>query len=120
MGQPELPLVLIPRHTAYVGQGAYTTVGLDVMLFESATVTVWRGAFVGMGTSFRITFQESDDQTNWVTCGNTTASIDVPEDTELVEEPTFSRRYFRFLANLQGINAGVTCRATGFLRKRRP
>jgi len=118
MGQSELPLVLIPRYTAYVGQGVYTTVGLDVGIFEAANVTVWRGSLIGTGPAFRITFQESDDQDSWSVCGNTTPAIDVPEDTELVVSPTFSRRYFRIKVNLTGTDVGVTCRATGFLMRR--
>lgn len=118
MGQPDIPLVLIPRHTAYVGQGTYTTVGLDVAAFESARVTLWRGALIGAGTTLRVTLQESDDQDTWVTCGNTTASMDIPENTELVASPDFSRRYFRVQSVLTGSNAGVTCRATGFLVRR--
>jgi hypothetical protein len=118
MERTDLPLVLIPRYTAYVAQGEYATVGLDVSAFESARVTMWRGALIGTAAAVRFTFQESDDQDAWSTCANTTPSMDVPEDTELVVSPTFSRRYFRLRTELTGINAGVTCRATGFLVRR--
>jgi hypothetical protein len=118
MPRSELPLVLIPRYTAYVGQGTYATIGLDVTMFESARITAWRGVFLGVGTSFRVTFQESDDQDTWVTCADTTPDMDLPEDTEVVVSPTFSRRYFRIQGALAGPNAGVTCRATGFLVRR--
>jgi hypothetical protein len=113
-----VPLVLLPRFTTLAGEQDLYTVAMDVTAFEKALVNVWRGAMLGTTPEFRVTFQESTDQFNWFTCGNTTANYQVTASTETQFQPEFTKRWFRLKVTLVDSGAVATCWAVGFLEER--
>ena len=119
MGSGNLvPLVVIPRYTTYSGATSFTTIGMDVMEYDTASLNVWRGPLGGTAPGFGITFQESMDQDTWTTCGGTSAGSDPGANTEAQYTATLTKRWFRVLLTLTGTQPIVTCYAIGFLQER--
>lgn len=110
-----VPLVLLPRYTTYAGTGNFTTIGMDVTEYDSAIINMWRGPAVGTGVTFGATFEESTDQDNWTTCGNTTANSDPGASTEAQYKPTLTKRWFRVKVAVAGAGPVVSCWAIGHL-----
>ena len=112
-----VPLVLMPRFSAYVGAGTYVTVGMDVSDYEKAIVNVWRGVLTGSSPTFAISFEESTDQDTWAMCTGGSGG-DPGATTEVQYTPTLGKRWFRVKLVLGGTSPGVTCWAVGFLQDR--
>ncbi len=100
-------VAMLPRCTAYVGPGTYTTVPMLVEEFVSATLTFWRGVLVGGAATdpFRAYFEESHDAQTWTTAPptqpvtTTNASAGYPVD--------FTKRWFRIRVELAANAGGV-------------
>jgi hypothetical protein len=112
-----VPLVLLPRHTSYVGATTFTTIGMDVTEYQKAIVNVWRGPLTGSSPTFAISFEESTDQDTWTTCTNGSGG-DPGTNTEAQYTPDLKKRWFRVKVVLAGTSPAVTCWAIGFLEMR--
>jgi len=113
-----VPLVLLPRYTTYVGAHDFTTIAMEVTDYSSAIVNVWRGALTGTSPGFNIVFQESTDQSNWTTCGNTSPTNDPGADREAQYTPNLTKRWFRVKVTLSGTDPAGSCWGIGFLELR--
>lgn len=116
MATVQVPLILIPRYTTYLGTMVYPSLAIDVSAFERVRLTGWRGPLVGTGTTFTMQLQDSMDRVTW-------ASLVAPIDpgsgglgTEIGANLT--RPWLRVLADVAGANAGATCYLDGFLFRR--
>jgi hypothetical protein len=113
-----VPLVLIPRYTTYAGAATdFITIGMDVTDYESATVSFWRGPFVGTGVAITINFEESMDQLTWTVCTGG-PYLDPGAAIEGQFIPLISKRWFRIRVTVAGTNPVVTCWCIGFLEQR--
>src|SRR5437868_10911804 len=109
MAGVQVPLVLIPRYTTYAGANTdFTTIGMDVTDYVKATVSFWRGPFIGTAVGITINFEESMDQLNWTTCsgGPYTSSGAAAEDQFV---PIITKRWFRIKITLTGTGPVLTC-----------
>jgi hypothetical protein len=113
-----VPLVLLPRYSTYAGASTFTTIGMEVSEYSSASVNVWRGKLLGTTPTFGVTFEESIDQLTWSTCTGTSAGVDPGEETEALYTATLKKRWFRIKVVLGGTSPAATCWAIGFLEKR--
>ena len=110
-------LVLLPRWTAFNGDGTYVTVGVNVTDYAGAVAHAWRGPLVGTTPTVSFTFEESIDQENWTTCSGGTAA-DPGESAEGVYTLTLKKRWLRVKVVLAGTQPGVTCWAVAELERR--
>jgi hypothetical protein len=112
-----VPLVLLPRYTTFVGAGTFTTIGMEASNYSKSIVGVWRGAMLGAGPTFAVSFEESTDQNSWSVCSGG-SSADPGTDTEAQYQPTITKRWFRIKVVLGGSNPAASCWAIGFLELR--
>jgi hypothetical protein len=127
MAGVQVPLVLLPRYTTYAGvtvggdPAFFTTVGMEVTRYASATVSVWRGPILGGGSpapTMSFNFEESTDLSNWTACG-TSGGTSAPEpNEESTTVVTLRKRWFRLRVLLTGDAPVVNCWAVGFLEER--
>ena len=98
--------------TTFAGAGTYTTLPMDVTPFEKTVLHLWRGEYVGTGTSVLLKVEESTDKEEWVECfgGETFGLLEKTEETKEVDH---AKRYLRLVVSLSGINAAVTLFALG-------
>jgi len=113
-----VPLVLLPRYSAYSGAGDFTTIGMEVTDYEQAIVNIYRGPLIGTSPTFGVTLEESTDQQTWSTCAGTTAGYDPTSGVEGQQTATLKKRWFRVKVTLGGTSPVVTCWALGFLMLR--
>jgi len=116
-----VPLVMVPRYSAYCGATDYTTIAMDVTAYENAILNVWRGPLIGTSSpTFAIAFEESTDQVSWSACSvsPTPATPPLADNTEVQFVATLKKRWFRVKITLTGTAVGVTCWVVGFLEER--
>jgi hypothetical protein len=123
MAGENVPLVMLPRYSTFVGELAagFLTVAMDVSDYESAVLNIWRGR-LPTDTSMAITAQESTDQETWTICAGTNCSdFDPGQNAEGQMTATLAKRWFRLKVVLaqDGGYPQVTCWAVGFLEQRR-
>lgn len=130
MAGVQVPLVLLPRYTTYAGvttssdPAFFTTVGMDVTPYSSATVSVWRGPLLGGGSpTITVAFEESMDQANWTEITPSTitpsgADMSPDENVETTYKLPFQKRWLRMRISLTGTAPVVSCWAVGFLEER--
>jgi len=112
-----VPLVLLPRYTTYAGDTQFTTIAMDVTEFQNAILNCFRGDLIGTAPTIGLTFQESTDQVTWSTCSGTTPAWD-PGPTEDQVTAALTKRWFRVIVQLGGIDNIATCWIVGFLEER--
>ena len=117
-----VPLVMIPRFTSYVGAAAYTTAPLDVSEYGSFVLTVWRGPLVGTpvsGAALSLVFEQSDDADVWSTFTGVSAITTANANSVVTADLTM--RWFRAKVTLtEDANhvVALTCWAVGNLVRR--
>ncbi len=112
-----IPLVLLPRYTAYAGAADFTTIGMEVSDYSKAIVNCWRGPIIGTAGTFAVVFEESTDQLTWSTCTSGSGG-DPGLNTEAQYKPELNKRWFRIKVTVGGTNAAVNCWAIGYLERR--
>lgn len=116
-----VPLVMLPRYTTLAGSPSsdFTTIAMDVTAYESVTLNLWRGPFVGGTTpSMTVYFEESTDQNDWADMTGVSGGVAVtPAGTEVSGTGTIKKRWFRIRVELTG-DPVVSAWAVGFLEER--
>ena len=114
MPDRQVPLVLVPRYTTFVGGGDFQTEGVRVQPYDAAVLTVWRGALLGSSAGIQVAFAESNDRDEWFTCEG--GDPFAPEEgTEAVREINITRTYLRVEVSLTGTDPAATVYITGYL-----
>lgn len=118
-----VPLVMVPRYTAYAGATEFTTIGMDVTAYERSILNVWMAPLVGETTpapTLAIAFEESTDQVVWSACDTSPSPSGTPPaaNTEIQYVSTLKKRWFRVKITLGGGNPVATCWVVGFLEER--
>lgn len=115
MSGRNVPVVLIPRYTSYVGGGIYSTLPIPVSAYEGLVLSVWRGNMIGNPVpppSMLISMHESNDLETWSLCGGTYPTPGA--DSEIQCNITFSKAWFRMSTILNTASSGGTMWAQGF------
>jgi hypothetical protein len=119
----QVPFILIPRYTSYIGQGVYLSAPVDVSAYADAIVTVWRGKLVGGGT-IKFVYQLSTDAASWADWlpGPPDPAFDPGENTALTVGFACTQKWARMKVTLteDGEPQAVTCWASGLLTERVP
>jgi len=113
-----VPLVLIPRFSAFTGATTFTTIAMDVSNYSNAIVNIWRGPLDGTSVNVGFTLQESTDQYTWSDCAGTSWPVDPTADMEAQYNGTLTKRWFRIKVLTSGTDPRLTCWAMGFLELR--
>lgn len=118
MSGPNMPVVFYPRYTTFLGGGPiWFTVPIPVAAYASVYVDFWHGSLM-VAPTVGVTFQESNDGTNWTTCDGGPWTI-VPAPGENSVSALLSKAWFQFGVSFGGgPTAGVTCWAEGFFELR--
>ena len=118
MAGRNVPVVLVPRYTTYLGNQGFPTQPIPVAAYSKITIDFWHGPIQGAGPpGVGISFTESNDLENWVGC--TGGPWFVPSGVgELQFSADLTRAWFQFLVVPTGGNPGVTCWAQGFFELR--
>jgi len=111
-----VPIVLIPRFTSYVGGGIYDTLPIPISAYESLVLSFWMNTGVGTAPTLSVSLLESNDLDRWEPCVGTPVTP-VP-GSEVQMTVTLSKAWFRFLVSLSPADAGFTVWAQGFLQLR--
>ena len=116
MAGRNVPVVLIPRYTSYIGGGPYDTLPIPVSAYESLVLSFWMNSGVGTAPTLGIALLESNDLNDWDPCGGTPVTP-VP-GSEVQMTITLTRAWFRFHVLLNPADAGFTAWAQGFFQLR--
>lgn len=120
MAGRNVPVVIFPRFTAFVGAGTYWSEPIPVAAYDRLVVNMWNGALIGeTGTTPEMVamFQESTDLVTFTGCtGSSTPVITVAADMQYSE--TLTKAWFRMGVALAGMAPGVTVWARGFFELR--
>jgi hypothetical protein len=117
MAGRNVPLVMIPRFTAYVGTGTYDLLPIPASAYDRLVINVWRGPMLGTTPTLSVFFQESNDGDTWVdTTG--TAGGPVPLNVETQFTEALTKAWLRLRVVLAGTNPAGMCYAIGFLERR--
>lgn len=111
----QVPLVMIPRFTTYLGAGEFATAPLDVERFAAVVLTVWRGYLLGTTPTFHLYLEASHDApadaADWVQLED----LGLNDDQSVTVTHDLTRRWLRVRVVLGGTNPAVTCWASGGL-----
>ncbi len=120
----QVPLVLVPRYSSYMGEGDYVSAALDVSAYSDGAVSVWRGKLVGASTAFKFYVQVSTDALVWTDFplnGVGPTWIDPGENQVQVAAFTCTRQWLRAKVTLEKNGAdspAVSCWASGLITER--
>ena len=118
MAGKNVPVVLVPRFTGYVGDGTYWSQPIPTSAYSGISIDFWHGLLIGTGPpGVTVHFQESNDVANWRFCGGGPWTVP-PGVSETPLSAVLTMAWFRFGVILGGTNAGVTCWAQGFFELR--
>jgi hypothetical protein len=118
MAGRNVPLVVLPRFSTFVGNGLYWTQPIPVAAYDAITINAWRGLMNGAGPpSTSLQFQESNDLSAWSATLGTSGGV-LPPSVETQYRPLLSKAWFRMGIVLAGTDPGVTCYAVGFAELR--
>lgn len=116
MAGQNVPIVLIPRYTTYVGTGDFRTIPIPVSAYEALVLNFINGNMIGSGTVI-LSCQETNDLQTWTACTGDTPAVPSPFQ-EIQWRFNVSKAWLRFTVSLNGNNIGFTCAAQGFFEKR--
>ena len=119
----QVPLILVPRFTSYMGARDFISAPIDASRYHAGSLTIWRGALQGTSPEFKLYVQFSSDahEDNW---------IDFPlvsplqhwADPGANTAQTYGfgaiNRWMRCKVTLSGTFPEVTCWAAGLLAER--
>ena len=94
MNETTEKILLLPRFTAFAGNGPYYTAPINIRAYSRADITAW--ASLGFGTSrstIQVSVEESPDLDSWFALGGLIGST--PESEETTRVPS-SPATFRF------------------------
>ncbi|MCE9634861.1 MAG: hypothetical protein K8T90_04075 [Planctomycetes bacterium] len=112
-----VPIVFFPRFSTFAGAaGKYYTQPVDMLGFETASITVFRGMITGGGgPTVAFEFEQSTDLIEWESMGppfDPSSAGNVPA-TQQVGLP-IARRYVRLYVVLGGADPVITLFAIGW------
>lgn len=122
----QIPLILVPRYTSYMGAGDYLSAPIDVTPYSEGSVTVWRGELLGGGPpppSFKFYVQVSTDAKAWsdwpLHVQGSNDYVDPGTDATILAPFPCDRRWIRARVVLGGGSSpAVSCWAAGFVVQR--
>lgn len=108
----QVPIILIPRFSTFVGPEIYRGLALDVTAFSRLTLTAWSGFQPGASPTVTMTVQGSFDRQQW-------DDINVPAwslapGTEIDVSADLSAPWLRYVLVVSGAGSMLTCWAQGF------
>jgi hypothetical protein len=113
MAGKNVPIVLIPRYTSYVGGGVYTTPPIPVSAYESLVVSMWRSAGIGTMPTVGFFWRESNDLVDFEACTGGISSAPVATETQSTVQ--LSKAWFQLSVVLNPADAAMTFWCQGFL-----
>ena len=113
-----VPAVLVPRFTLFVGAGSYFTQPILVAPYSRLTLVFWHGPLIGtMTPSVAVSFKEANDDSSYQDCtGGPWGAPAAPGESQFLAD--LSRTWLQFGVLLAGTDPGVTCWAQGFFELR--
>ena len=118
MAGRNVPVVLVPRYTGYVGDGQYYSQFIPVSAYSRITIDFWHGVLIGTGPpTVAINFRESNSLSGGQDCGGGPWVVPAAPG-ESTYRADLTMAWFQFGVILGGTNAGVTCWAQGFFELR--
>lgn len=114
----QVPVVLIPRFTTFLGTLGYVGLPLDVTAYSAAALALWCGPLVGTpppAPAFSLQLQQSSDRVLWDSIGLPVSPAPNVETPILFD---ITQPWLRYVALIAGPNSGVTCWLQGFLIRR--
>lgn len=114
MAGKNVPIVLIPRYTSYVGGGTYSTLPIPVSAYDSLVVSIWRSIGTGVSPTLNVVWQESNDLDDWDPCAGGISLV--PPVLEVQSTVQLTKAWFRLVLLLgPTTNAAMTVWSQGFL-----
>lgn len=118
MAGQNVPVVLVPRYTTYLGPQQFLGEAIPVSPYERVSVVYWQGPYLSGATAVRLYFQQSNDGSTWSDCpGGPWAPTSVlPGEFPFSADLTMA--WMRLVVSLTGAGSGLTCWVRGFFEKR--
>ena len=120
MAGKNVPVVLIPRFTSYVGGGRFYSLPIPVAAYDTIVLDFWHGVINGTPlVGMNLYLDESTDGSAWdPTSGTPILSPYPPAPGEAQFRHSLTKAWFRIGIELMGADPAVTCWATGFFELR--
>jgi hypothetical protein len=118
MAGMNVPVVLIPRYTTFLGPQGFPGEAIPVSPYERVSVTYWQGPYIGVGTAVVLVFQQSNDGVTWSDCPGGPWTPPAMPPGELPFTAGLSMAWMRLTVLLTGTGSGFTCWVRGFFEKR--
>jgi hypothetical protein len=115
MSGRNVPVVLLPRYTTYIGGGSYPTLPIPSSAYGGLSATFWMGNGVGP-PGVTLAWMESNDLETWTVCAGGLTSP--TPNAVLPSIVTLTKAWFRLVVILANPNDGATMWCEGFFQLR--
>lgn len=119
MAGRNVPIVLIPRFSTYVGQTTCWSQPIPVSAYSGLTFDFWNATMNGApAAGVQIDVQQSNDNVSWETCQGGSPFIRSPGTGQAQLTAVLNKAWMRFGVTPLGTQPGITCWAQGFFELR--
>lgn len=114
-----VPVVLIPRFTTYVGPTTCWSPPIPVAAYAAVAFDFWMATMNGTpAAGVQLDLQESNDNEAWDACAGGSPWVKGPGTGQWSLSGVLTRAWLRLGITPQGTQPGVTCWAQGFFERR--